>query len=75
MYGKNNDSDVDFQANIMDIIMDLGSASRELAALKLKRPESQKLKSKNLNKVSSTDADSFFNNHFFHHLMGLSNLA
>lgn len=59
--------------DLTDIFMDIGPASRELAPLKLKRPD--KLKSKTLVKVPRANDDNhLFNNHMFHHMLGLSNL-
>lgn len=59
--------------DLTDIFMDIGPASRELAPLKLKRPE--KLMSKTLVKVPRANDDNhLFNNHMFHHMLGLSNL-
>ena len=54
--------------------MDLGPITRELAPLKYKKPEIQPVKSKILLKVG-TDEDNLFNNHVFHHLLGLSHFS
>jgi hypothetical protein len=75
---------------LKDIFMDLGAVTRELAPLKVRRPKGHKLKSKTILKVrvawpqkeeageknisEEDDLGAITDNHFFHNLVGLSNL-
>lgn len=71
------------QEDLTDIFMDLGPMTRELAPLKYKRKQGEKLKSKTLVRVKGLpsvgeheiDLDQYlFGHHYFHHLVGLSSL-
>ncbi len=76
------------EQDLMDIFMDLGAVTRELAPLKLKKQKGYKLKSKTIHKFlapsvdpaielqeEDLDKDShLYDHHMFYHMLGLSNL-
>ncbi|CDW74553.1 UNKNOWN [Stylonychia lemnae] len=71
----NKNVDLEQLENLSDIHMDLGGLTREIAPLKHKKIDDKKISDKiYVNLHSTDDEENLVGYHFFHHIIGLSNL-